>query len=44
MSGLEQVKAAIARALEQAGTAAPAANAPGWARSYDETRVAGRDR
>ena len=40
MSGLEQVKAAIAKALEQAGTAARAAYAPGWARSYEEPVVA----
>ena len=40
MSGLEQVKAAIAKALEQAGTAARAAVAPGWARSYEEPEVA----
>ena len=40
MNGLEQVKTAIARALEQAGTAARAASAPGWARSYEEPVVA----
>ena len=40
MNGLEQVKTAIARALEQAGTAARAAYAPGWARSYEEPVVA----
>ena len=37
---MEQVKAAIAKALEQAGTAARAAYAPGWARSYEEPVVA----
>lgn len=40
MNGLEQVKRAIADALEQAGTAAQAAFPPGWARSYEEPVVA----
>lgn len=40
MNGLEQVKTAIAISLEQAGTAARASFAPGWARSYEEPVVA----
>lgn len=40
MNGLEQVKAAIVRALERAGIAARAAYAPGWAKAYQQPVVA----
>lgn len=40
MSGLEQVKSAIAGALESAGVSARIAYAPGWARSYEGPVVA----
>lgn len=40
MNGLEQVKTAIANALEQAGIRAQAAYAPGWAKAYPGPVVA----
>lgn len=40
MNGLEQVKAAIAAALKNAGIAAHTAYAPGWAKAYREPVVA----
>ena len=40
MTGLEQVKAAIAHALKSAGIAAQTAYAPGWAKAYQEPVVA----
>lgn len=40
MNGLEQVKTAIANALEKAGVAAHTAYTPGWARAYQEPVVA----
>ena len=40
MNGLEQVKAAIANALEKAGVAAHTAYTPGWAKAYQEPVVA----
>lgn len=40
MNGLEQVKEAIAGALEDAGIAAQTAYAPGWAKAYQEPVVA----
>ena len=40
MNGLEQVKSALAAALEKAGIAAQAAFSPGWARSYSQPVVA----
>lgn len=40
MSGLEQVKSAIAGALEQAGIPARIAYAPGWAKAYEGPVVA----
>ena len=40
MSGLEQVKEAIAGALEEAGLSARIAFAPGWVRDYHEPVVA----
>lgn len=39
-SGLEQVKAAIIQALEENGTPAVAAPAPGWAKKYEVPVVA----
>lgn len=40
MNGLEQVKTAIAGALEKAGVSAQTAYAPGWARKYEGPVVA----
>lgn len=40
MNGLEQVKQAIARALEKAGISAKVAYEPGWARAYQGPVVA----
>lgn len=40
MSGLEQVKLAIAKALEKAGISAQTAFAPGWAKACPEPVVA----
>lgn len=40
MNGLEQVKAAIASALEKAGISAQIAYAPGWAKAYQQPVVA----
>lgn len=40
MSGLEQVKSAIAGALEKSGVRAQIAYAPGWAKTYAEPVVA----
>lgn len=40
MSGLEQVKSAIAATLERAGINAQIAYAPGWAKAYGEPVVA----
>ena len=40
MNGLEQVKAAIASALENAGIAAHTAYTPGWAKAYQDPVVA----
>lgn len=40
MNGLEQVKAAIAAALERSGVSAQIAYAPGWAKSYQQPVVA----
>lgn len=40
MNGLEQVKGAIAGALEKAGIRARIAYAPGWAKAYEEPVVA----
>lgn len=40
MNGLEQVKRAVAAALEKAGVAAQTAYAPGWAEAYQEPVVA----
>lgn len=40
MNGLEQVKSAIAAALEKAGISARAAYAPGWAKAYSRAVVA----
>ena len=40
MSGLEQVKRAIAGALEKAGIAARLAFEPGWAKGYSGPVVA----
>ena len=40
MNGLEQVKAAVAAALNSAGIAAHTAYSPGWAKAYQEPVVA----
>lgn len=40
MTGLEQVKSAVANALENAGIAAHTAYTPGWAKAYQEPVVA----
>lgn len=40
MNGLEQVKAALANALKNAGIAAHTAYSPGWAKAYQEPVVA----
>ena len=40
MSGLEQVKTAVARALESAGIRVQAAYTPGWAKAYQRPVVA----
>ena len=40
MNGLEQVKSAVVRALEQSGLAAQAAFPPGWSKRYEGPVVA----